>query len=294
MAKCDIATLLNAKGGDKHWSTSWLSDLLANRVYLGEARSGDIVNEGAHPALTDPATFAAAQANKRIGPYGKTEALLQGLIRCAGCRRTMHIGWQKVPKGEEKSFAKHATYGCTGKNNAGQCKHQAAIKATDVEAAVLDWFWEVADDKALTGAVDTADLARAEGELVEAEAERKAVQSNAKLSKLGDAFVEMLEERIAIEEAARATVAQVRGELAHPELGDVTSLRSIWDTLEPSERHELVSSVLGAVYVRKAAKKGHRVEGVEDRCMIFPKGDQPESPRRGAGKPFPILPLVFD
>jgi hypothetical protein len=153
----------------------------------------------------------------------------------------------------------------------------------------MEYFWKVAKDRTLIGTASTAKLEQAEGELVDAETERKAWQSSKRLQALGDAFIEGLEERVTIEDAARERVAQVRADLAHPELGDVTTLEELWEKLSGAEKRDLVGSVVGAVYVRKAKVKGNK-ESASDRSMIFAKGDEPDAPRRGS-KPFPILPL---
>jgi DNA invertase Pin-like site-specific DNA recombinase len=76
-----------------HWNTHTVQRLIRNRVYLGEATSGyDEVHEDAHPALTDPATWQAAQ--DRRGPrHARHESVVvsRGLVRCSGCRYTMNL-----------------------------------------------------------------------------------------------------------------------------------------------------------------------------------------------------------
>lgn len=71
------------------WQASEVRRWLANRVYLGEVRYGDLVNTEAHPPLTDPQTWARAQ--REPGEQRKTASpfLLRGIIRCAGCRYGM-------------------------------------------------------------------------------------------------------------------------------------------------------------------------------------------------------------
>src|SRR5262249_57206329 len=52
--------------GNQHWSTTGVSQLLHNPVYLGQARSGKYVLEGAHEALVSRAAFDAAQATRAV------------------------------------------------------------------------------------------------------------------------------------------------------------------------------------------------------------------------------------
>lgn len=59
----------------------WVLEILQNRAYLGEARSGELVNETAHALLVDPVTFDGAQATTGPRPTrGEEPALLSGLI----------------------------------------------------------------------------------------------------------------------------------------------------------------------------------------------------------------------
>ena len=67
----------------------FLHKILVNPAYLGQARSGELVQPDAHPALIDATTFARCQMFKprpgRTGP----PAALAGLVRCQGCRYAM-------------------------------------------------------------------------------------------------------------------------------------------------------------------------------------------------------------
>jgi DNA invertase Pin-like site-specific DNA recombinase len=72
----ELARYLDEQGvrpatGNPHWSTVGVSGLVKNPVYLGQARSGKIVNEDAHEALVTGAQFDAAQA---VGKVALTSA----------------------------------------------------------------------------------------------------------------------------------------------------------------------------------------------------------------------------
>src|SRR5581483_10288881 len=47
--------------GNPHWSNAGVAGLVKNPVYLGQARSGKIVNDHAHEPLVTQAEFDAAQ-----------------------------------------------------------------------------------------------------------------------------------------------------------------------------------------------------------------------------------------
>jgi hypothetical protein len=89
----DLARFLEQKGvlpstGNPYWSPGGVASLLRNRVYLGEARSGKVVNPTARQPLVTQAEFDAARTAHSVLPTPQlslsSEALLKGLARCAG------------------------------------------------------------------------------------------------------------------------------------------------------------------------------------------------------------------
>ena len=92
------------------WTPQAVQRLSSKRIYRGEASRyvvrdvdgrGPVVNPNAHPALVTEDVWRAAQLNPRIargGSNGKPLPLLSGIIRCAGCRYSMSLGYG--PKGE--------------------------------------------------------------------------------------------------------------------------------------------------------------------------------------------------
>ena len=67
------------------WPTTSVQAVLRNRVYLGEARFGDQVKVGAHPALVDERTFRLAN-RRQSSTHDRTPSgflLGGGLVRCA-------------------------------------------------------------------------------------------------------------------------------------------------------------------------------------------------------------------
>jgi hypothetical protein len=100
--------------------------LIKRRAYLGETSSGVYVKTAAHPPLTDPVTWQAAQTGRgpRWTSSGEPPLLLAGLVRCAGCRYTManrhHMGGRFWP-----------AYQCKRKGEGGSslCSDEALIDA---------------------------------------------------------------------------------------------------------------------------------------------------------------------
>ena len=110
-----------------------VSGLLKNPVYLGQARSGSIVNDNAHDALVTRAEFDAAQSTKtllapRDGSLA-SQAMLGGLARCAGCEHTLKI----TGNTDQKTGARYPNYYCTGRYATGLCEARATVRASLVD-----------------------------------------------------------------------------------------------------------------------------------------------------------------
>lgn len=152
-----IAAFLDERGaipeGSSNWSTSGVISLLKNPVYLGQARSGSVVNDAAHEPLVTRAEFDAAQKVKSRFEARKGSpaamAMLGGLARCSGCGHTLKIAGT-AHKGSGKRYP---TYYCAGRYATGLCPARATIVARlldpYVEAQVLAAL--EADDGFLAG-----------------------------------------------------------------------------------------------------------------------------------------------
>jgi DNA invertase Pin-like site-specific DNA recombinase len=116
----EVARILGAK------SKSAATRVLSNRVYLGEARSGQHVREGAHPAIVDEVLFARVQRRQEtaVGDTSKRVTLLAKVLKCGSCRQT--LTW-------DGSMAKPG-YRC--KNL--QCERKVAIAAEKIEPVVVE------------------------------------------------------------------------------------------------------------------------------------------------------------
>ena len=121
--------------GNKHWSKAGVAALIKNPVYLGQARSGKVVKEGAHEPLVTRAEFDAAQAVKkslfkqRDGSVA-SKAMLGGLARCAGCGHTLKI----TGNTDKKSGQRYPVYYCVGRYATGPCPARATVRASLLDA----------------------------------------------------------------------------------------------------------------------------------------------------------------
>lgn len=83
----EVARILGAK------SKGATAKVISNRVYLGEARSGDYVKPDAHPALVPEQVFRRANRRKpqalTTRDSGSDWALLSKVLRCGTCLHTL-------------------------------------------------------------------------------------------------------------------------------------------------------------------------------------------------------------
>jgi DNA invertase Pin-like site-specific DNA recombinase len=147
------------------------ASILANRVYLGEARSGEYVKPGAHPALVEETLFRRtqrrlAEGRRSVAYGGRAGALLGGgILRCGTCGRALVRDGSK--RGDHYR-CKNLT--CTGR---------ASIRAQAIEPVVLFRAFaahavlnplQVADRDAARLVSVEQELAKAQAELSEVEA----------------------------------------------------------------------------------------------------------------------------
>ncbi len=142
--------------------------MLTSRMYLGELRFGDLVNEDAHPAIVELATWQKVQRMRSTrGRRPKSERLLArlGVLHCATCGGRMAVG------STDQNGKRHSMYRCSP---VGDCPRRMAISATIAEEVVREAVYERTDE--------IRESASIEDEV--AEAERRADVEQEALGKL--------------------------------------------------------------------------------------------------------------
>jgi site-specific DNA recombinase len=263
---------------NKHWSKYGVSGLIKNPVYLGQARSGKVVKEGAHEALVTRAEFDAAQSVKksllaqRDGSLA-AKAMLGGLARCAGCGHTLKI----TGNTSKKTGERYPVYYCTGRYAKGPCPARASVRAsvldTHVEEQVLAALAQ--EDGLLAQAVEASDHMEAAARAVdEAEHELDLFVNNPRLlSLLGESrFLEGVEVRQQALDEARTALSEARSQSSLvEELGDGDLLTS-WPTLTIQERRRLMHGLLEQIVVSRAISRGRAAEPIANRTQIVLRG----------------------
>lgn len=225
--------------GNATWSLTALRVLISNRVYLGELRSGDLVQEAAHTPLVDPVTWHLAQSPRPGAktPHGQPAALA-GLIRCAGCGSPMQAQ-PVVRKGRRRR-----TYACRRR----ACASPAYISATVVEPYVEEAFFVVVDQTHALG-----ELTSLEAEITEANRALVAFRDDpAILEALGsERFAEGLAVRARREREAVAALADARDARCILEKGGRGPWEHRWPKLSVIERREAMARLIGRVEVSR-------------------------------------------
>jgi DNA invertase Pin-like site-specific DNA recombinase len=264
--------------GNKHWSKLGVAGLIKNPVYLGQSRSGKVVNDQAHEPLVKRAEFDAAQSVKKSlfkqhdGSLA-SQAALGGLARCGGCGHTLKI----TGNTDRKSGARYPVYYCTGRYASGLCPARANARASlldqYVEAQVFNALQ--AEGGLLAQAVAASEQIEAAARaLSDAEHELDLFVNNPKLlSLLGEPkFVEGVEVRQRALDEARAKLAEVRSQSAlADELGDGDLLRA-WPSLSVQEHRRLMHELLERVVVTRADKRGRHARPIGERTQIILRG----------------------
>jgi site-specific DNA recombinase len=269
--------------GNTTWTPSAVAKMIANPVYLGQARSGKHVNDSAHEPLVTRVEWEAAQdVNGRPAstPRNGEGLLLAGLIRCAGCRCVM-----KPDSMKDRDGSKIGNYRCRGRSAAGECPAPTSILARVIDPYIEATFLAalgpdgpLAEASASTDAFDVASR-----RVQEAERELNDYIAVNLVSVVGQerfrAGVELRQDEL---EQAKAELREARQATAFADAIELTgSLEGDWPALSVSERKHLLAAAVDAVMVRSVRRTGRAVP-VEDRVLILWRGEGPDDlPRRG-------------
>lgn len=264
--------------GNPHWSKVGVAGMLKNPVYLGQARSGKIVKEGAHEPIVSRAEFDAAQGVRTLlKPRDNSiasQALLGGLVRCAGCGHTLKI------TGNGKPGKRYPIYYCVGRYASGLCTARASARAATLDEYVEGRVLNVL--KAESGLVAEAraaadQLEEAAHQVAAAEHELDLFVGNPKLMTIlgAEKFTEGAEVRQQALDDARALLTRVRSQLTL--ISDVTdgNLVSSWPTLSTQEKRRLLHGLLDRVVLRRAGQRGRQRPPIVDRTEIILRGNTP-------------------
>lgn len=277
-----IADWLTAEGvvtthGNPRWTIATVRSMIRNRVYLGEARSGDLVKIGAHEPLIDDETWQAA--NKRRGlshsASGSTAGMLSGIIRCAGCSFAL-----KPRIGSTRHGKPRREYTCRPDKAAGRCPEPASVNAENVEKVAVERFFEDYSEIRARFHHRSDERSEIERSLATNRAELTAALDERLVEALGGedsvTYIETVRRRREAVEADEEALAVIDDD--PDELPESTLLREMWPNMNLQEKRALIGSAFDGIYLRRSTSPR---EPTVDRVRFFDIGTGPPTPVRG-------------
>src|SRR5215218_8659818 len=279
----ELARFLEEQGvfpatGNPHWSSNGIATLIKNPVYLGQARSGKVVNDKAHEPLVTRAEWEAAQGGKTLlrsgGDSLAGQTLLKGILRCAGCGHTLKIAGSL----DKKRGSRYPTYYCTGRYAKGHCSARATIRASVIDQYVEEQVLAAlaADGGPLAQAVEASEKTeQAARSVAAAEHELDLFVTNPQLlTAIGqDKFMQGVEARQRALDEARAELAELRSQSVLASELTSGDLVAAWPELTLQERRRLMHGLLDRVVLRRSVERGTKATPVQERTQIVLRGN---------------------
>lgn len=241
--------------GERGITLSWhgVQAMLANRIYLGELRFGDMVNTESHEAIVDEVTWQRVQRMRSSrGRRPKSDRLLARLdvLRCGTCGARMVIGM---------SQNKYPFYRCPP---VGDCPERVTISAEIAENTVIDAVQELLAGIEGSASVESG-VNVAAGDLA-----RKQEQLDAAFRTF-DGFGEeqAARERLRDLGEARDRAREHHDQLVAASTPAITvSAAGDWDALTLDEQRALIRAVINRAVVRPGGVGADRIT-VEPRSI---------------------------
>jgi site-specific DNA recombinase len=242
----------------RDWTTFTTRRLLGTRTYLGESHYGEVVKRDSHPALTNRATWEAAQSTKTKTRRASAAFPLSGIATCATCGGRM-VG--------NRAGAEQRTYRCAAslsRHKGEACTAGANTLAGPLEEYVRGALREAWSSEGWKIGGESADMAGVERALDEAEAELQAFGDDLTARRLfGARYHDHLQTRHAAVEAAQAAY---RAEASKQARSTRVLPVELLDTEDPAELRELFTAALTAVIVTKGRS------AIAGRVRLLPHG----------------------
>lgn len=301
----------NPRPDGKRWYPGMVGRMLASPVYIGRIAyrpqaDTDVVwpydalkNAEAHDAIVEEALFlrvqmkrlprqSAHQLNNQRPKPGRQPALLQGLIRCAGCQHLLKpsMAGKRVP-----------VYHCDGgkHRSSGVCPSPSTIGRHLIEPYVVSQVL-AADETVLArlvgrDAIDQDAAATAEREIADARQDLDAIRRNTRMAARD---YERWEETVDLAERALRDAQHQYDELMAGAAAPAALPRDFnWDDLSMTEQRAHLAGAIDCVFIRSG-----RGLTPDRRALILWKGEAAQHnldlPGKGRPAKGPARPLNWD
>ena len=291
-----LARFLEEKGvvtpwDNETWTVASVASLVRNRVYLGEARAGSIVNADAHEPIVSLAEWNAANRARGVTPgrSGRSTGVLAGILRCGGCSYAMKAKQSRTRHGKE-----FLEYTCKPDKAGGRCPSPASVKATVIEPLVTARLFAFAKGAVGEATDEEGEEDRITDALAAAEAELEVALDGRLADALGgansDAFLRTVERRNAAVEGLREQLAEAESQRTPVALD--ADLEEVWGDLDVEQRRRVLHSVFDSVFVWRTPERGRNGKfPIAERTRLFLAGQGPAVPRRGQRGTIRTLPF---
>lgn len=240
------------------WNPSEVRRWLKNRVYLGEVRYGELVNEEAHMPLVGRKTWARCQRPEAERYRASSPFLLAGLIRCAGCRYAM---------GGQSGGGTDGTtpvYRCPRSNRG--CPAPSVITAARVEGYVVDLIRRRQIRFREAGKLDRGqEMILSEAREADEEVAAFAADLMARKTLGESGWHDALRLRVSDRDAKRQRAREVEAELQGVELAREVDV----DDLDRHGLRDLLVGLVGHIFVRR-----RRGAPAADRALVVWKAEE--------------------
>ena len=265
------STGLKTKRGKSKFVDSSVSQMIRNRVYVGEARSNPHVKVGAHPAIVDEAIWQQAQYPRRARQRPR-RSLLGAVVRCAECGLAMHTQSPLV-----SAESSRPTYRCPGRSSAGPCRKGGRVYGDEIEGLVEDLVFRFAR----AGQAERDSSARVvkcrdKVEQTEQALVRYRDNSGALVALGPESFATGLVKRKRDVERASLELASARRATEVPDLPSADELERTWPELSIQERRDIIEQFIDCIFIDGGTGP------VLERAYVCRRGNAPfDVPRRG-------------
>jgi site-specific DNA recombinase len=274
----DLAMYLRAHDvaspyGLTEWQPRALVNVIGNRAYVGEARSGTFTNPHAHEPIVDEETWRAAQEAKGEKPVnGMGGALLSGVLRCSGC------GYLLKPDTMSQRGVKRRLYRCRTERSSGRCPAPASVLGSVIEPYVVERFFAGLRGMRAEGTAITEELRTAEETLARAVRELDTYLSAVSAADVGaEAFAAGARQRREAVNRAEEGLERVRERAGIADLPLAADLEAEWPTMDVTDERALLQAGFDAVVVERGRMP------IEERTQVYWRGTVPAGVVRGRG-----------
>lgn len=281
---------VRTRHGRDLWSHRAVKDILRNRVYLGEAFSGDVRCVDAHEPLVERAMFEAIQwRGVQFRPRSDAPSPIRPLLRCGGCRYGMRAERRQLTN----SQVWHFTCRTNRTRTSWACEHPAAIKDDGaLEQWIVEKWFDTLPEFVARARHSSPRLDQLQGDVMRTQASFEQWRDDSRVqARLGmDAYLQGLGSRQDALNTALAAFAREQsraGAIAVP--ADVADVRARWSELTPVEQRDLLQSTIRCVFVEGS----RRTAPLDGRLRIIWQGEPVDLPSRG-GRSWTPRPFLLD